>query len=86
AFTISQIQLPVVLYNRDGKIIGVNFTSINDVKSSESRSFQVIWPIRIEGAVRAEVLPEVNTFDNKIYRTEQGRSPFDNFLQNEFNQ
>jgi len=67
----------VVLYDSANKIVGVNVTNINDVKSLENRSFRVVWPIRVEGAVRAEVRPEINVFDRKLLSTEAGQSGTD---------
>ncbi|MDP4000715.1 MAG: FxLYD domain-containing protein [bacterium] len=76
-FVISQIYLPVVLYNSQNEIVGVNSTNINDVRSLESRSFRVVWPNAVAGAVRAEIRPEINIFDRKIINTESGQSQFD---------
>jgi hypothetical protein len=76
-FIIREVRLPVVLYNSDNNIVGVNLTNINDVKSEEGRSFRVVWPIRVEGAVRAEVRPEINIFDRNLISTEAGQSGVD---------
>lgn len=76
-FVISQVFLPVVLYNSQNEIVGVNSTNINDVRSLESRSFRVVWPNAVAGAVRAEIRPEINIFDRKIINTESGQSQFD---------
>lgn len=77
AFTLRQIHLPVVLFDRQNQIVGVNFTTINEVKSQETRSFQFFWPQSVEGAVRAEVRPEINIFDRQVLGTEPGVSPID---------
>ena len=75
-FTIRQINLPILVYDNNGKIVGVNFTSINDVAYQETRSFQFLWPNN-PGAVRAEILPEVNIFEKDIYQLPPGQSQFD---------
>ena len=75
AFTIRQINLPVVVYDNKNNIVAVNFTYLNDVKSGETRTFQYTWPAAIAGAVRAEVMPEVNIFDRNVLGTEPGVNP-----------
>lgn len=83
-YTVRTIGLPVLLYDNRGQAVGVNFTNINDVKPSETRSFQFFWPSSsIKGVLRAEVRPEVNIFDRLIFTTEQGKSPFDNIPQSQ---
>ena len=78
AYTIKQIDLPVVVYNTKNEIIGVNSTSINNIQSFETRTFQYLWPIQIPSVTRAEINPEVNVFDRSIFMTDQGISPFAN--------
>ncbi len=75
-FTIRQVDIPVAIYNNRGEIIAVNFTYVNEVKASETRTFQYTWPGQIPGAIRAEVNPEVNIFDRNILSNESGVSPF----------
>jgi hypothetical protein len=75
-FTIKQVGLPVLLYDKDNKIVGVNYTNINDLNYLETRSFQFTWPSN-PNAIRAEILPEVNIFDNGIYLLTEGSSQFD---------
>lgn len=75
AFTIKQINLPVAVYDNKNNVVAVNFTYINDVKSGETRTFQYTWPTSIPGAVRAEVIPEVNIFDRDILDTEPETNP-----------
>lgn len=69
-FTISQIGLPVVIYNTQNQIVGVSYTSINQVTSSETHTFQYSWPGPVTGAVRAEIIPEINIFDRNLLSTE----------------
>lgn len=71
-FTLKQIYLPVVLYNRSNKIVGVNSTVVNLVKSQELRTFRFVWPSEVKGVVRAEINPEVNIFDPGLLITETG--------------
>lgn len=79
-FTIKQVDLPVALFNRNNEIIGVNFTSISDLHSLETRSFQFFWPKIIPNVVRAEIKPEFNIFDKSIFSSEPGKSPFDSLI------
>ncbi|OGE88033.1 MAG: hypothetical protein A3J07_01885 [Candidatus Doudnabacteria bacterium RIFCSPLOWO2_02_FULL_49_13] len=77
AFTINQINLPVALYNAKNEVVGVNFTYLNQVRSGETRTFQYVWASPVTGAVRAEIVPEINIFDRNILSTDAGISPFD---------
>jgi hypothetical protein len=76
-FTVSEINLPVAVYNNRNEIVGVNFTYINAVASGETRTFQYAWPMRIPDAARAEILPEVNIFNRSLFSTSPGASPFE---------
>lgn len=76
-YVIKQISLPVILLDRNNEVIGVNFYSLNDLASLESRSFQYFWPKSIPNVVRAEITPELNIFDRDIFANEAGRNPFD---------
>lgn len=73
-FTINRINLPVLLYDQSGKLVGAASTSIDSVTYQETRSFQIVWPIPT-GVARAEVLPEVNLFSNP-YQLPEGQSQF----------
>ena len=77
AFTVRQINLPVVLYNNQNAVVGVNSTYISEVTSGETRTFQYTWPLSLPGAVRAEITPEINVFDRNLFSTDTGVSPFD---------
>lgn len=74
-FTIRQIDLPVVLYNNKNEMVGANFTNVNTVSASETRSLQYFWPIMVEGAIRAEVIPEANIFDRNLYSSSTSAPP-----------
>lgn len=75
-FTISQINLPVAIYNSKNEIVAVNFTYINNIFSGETRTFQYKWTVPVAGAVRAEITPEVNIFDRNLFSNAPGTSPF----------
>lgn len=77
AFGIKQIGLPVVLFDRQNQIVGVNYTYLSDLGSGETRSFQYIWPGAVAGAVRAEISPEINVYDRNIFIEQSGVSPFE---------
>lgn len=79
AFTVSQINLPAVVYDAKNNVVAVNYTYINDVKSGETRTFQYAWPVAASsGTLRAEISPEINIFDRKVFENEAGVSPFEN--------
>jgi hypothetical protein len=71
-FTITQVDVPVAVYNSANEIVAVNFTYLNDVKSAETRTFQYSWPGPVTGAVRAEINPEVDIFDPGIFAADSG--------------
>ena len=75
-FIIKQVDLPVTIYNSQNQIVAVNFTYINDVKSSETRTFQYSWPALVADAVRAEINPELNVFDRNIISNVEGTPQF----------
>ncbi|MEJ0021942.1 MAG: hypothetical protein WDN47_05235 [Candidatus Doudnabacteria bacterium] len=81
AFTVGQIDLPVAVYDSNNNIVAVNFTTINDVLSGETRTFTYSWPGAVAGAVRAEINPEINIFDRNIFSQPAGVSPFDSSTQ-----
>jgi len=76
-FTISKIDLPVVAYDSAGQVAAVNYTNIDDVLPQETRSFQYVWPGRLDSSYRIEISPEVNYFDSNIFKLGTGTSPFD---------
>lgn len=75
-FTVKKIDLPVIVFNNQNEIVGVNFTNINDVLSGDTRTFTYSWPIQVPGAVRAEIGPEIDIFDRNIFSQPPGVSPF----------
>lgn len=77
-FKISRVDLPIVLYDNNNQIIGVNYTNINDLQSNESRSFQYIWYNRIDGVARTEIIPELNIYNHDLFVAGPGQNPFDN--------
>ncbi|HYC79919.1 MAG TPA: FxLYD domain-containing protein [Candidatus Binatia bacterium] len=77
-FKVSRVDMPVLLYDNQNQIIGVNYTNINDLESSESRSFQYVWYNRINNVARVEIIPEINIYNKDIFVTGPGANPFDN--------
>ncbi len=75
-FTVRNVNLPVAVYNSQNEIVAVNFTTINDLLSGETRTFQYSWPLTVPSAVRAEIMPEVNVFDRNIFYVESGAPSF----------
>src|SRR5690606_35684557 len=71
-FEITRVDLPVLLFNSSGQVVGANYTNINDLKSFESRSFQYIWYTNINNVSRIEIIPELNLFDRELLLTQQG--------------
>jgi hypothetical protein len=76
-FKIARVDLPVLLFDAGGQVIGANYTNINDLASAESRSFQYVWYNRINNVARVEIIPELNIFNRDIFVTGPGQNPFD---------
>lgn len=63
-FEFKSIRIQVILKDESGKIIALNSTRINTVKSGENREFKTPWIRKFAGQVsNVEVQPEVNVFD-----------------------
>ena len=77
AFTIRKVDVTIALFNTKNEIVVVNYTNINDVLASETRTLTFSWPDPIPSAVRSEVYAEVNVFDQNILTVPAGVSPFD---------
>ena len=67
-FKISEIEIDVILYDIQQNIIGVNFTTINEVRRQEGRFFRVVWPSGIDGSLASniEFRPAINQFDRDV--------------------
>lgn len=76
-FKIARVDLPVLLFDGGGQVIGANYTNINDLASAESRSFQYVWYNRINNVARVEIIPELNIYNRDIFVTGSGQNPFD---------
>jgi hypothetical protein len=76
-FKIARVDLPVLLFDSAGQVIGANYTNINDLTSAESRSFQYVWYNRINNVARVEIIPELNIYNRDIFVTGPGQNPFD---------
>ena len=75
AFGVKKVGLPAVMYNSKNEVIGVNYTSVNDLKSSETRTFEYFWPQSLPAA-RVEISPEANIFDKSLLMVESGGPSF----------
>lgn len=63
-FEFKSIRIQIILKDELGKIIALNSTQINTVKSGENREFNAPWTKRFAGQVsNVEVQPEVNVFN-----------------------
>jgi hypothetical protein len=77
AFTVKQVDLIATIYNERGELVGMAYTNINDLVSGELRSFQLAWPGKLSGQLRAEITPELNIFAKDIIKTQDPVSPFE---------
>jgi len=60
-FIITETEVAIILYDLQGRIIGVNYTTLNLLQARESRFFRVVWPGGVKGEVSdIEFKPAVN--------------------------
>jgi len=50
-YDLNKVFVVVVLRDQDNKIIGINFTEKNTVRSKEERDFLLTWPYELNGTV-----------------------------------
>jgi hypothetical protein len=74
-FDFSAIKIEVILKDAAGKIIALNSTVLNTVRTGENRDFKVIWPSKFSGEVGdMEIQTEVNVFDSESFAKRYFRS------------
>lgn len=67
-FDFDKIDVAVILFDDEGKIIGVNKTDIRTLVSKSERGFNVVWPFALPGnAVRQDVEAATNLFENSNF-------------------
>lgn len=66
-FAFNQIDVVVVLFNRDQEIVGLNKTVIGSVLSSQQRDFTVSWPEYLGSDTQVVVEPTVNVFESSNF-------------------
>ncbi len=67
-FDFSTIKVNMLLKNSAGKIVALNSTILNTVKTGESRDFKAIWPNKFPGEVGdMEFQTEVNVFSSESF-------------------
>ena len=74
-FDFSIIKINIILKDSAGKIVALNSTILNTVKTGESRDFKAIWPNKFSGEVEnMELQTEVNVFDSESFAKRYFRS------------
>lgn len=63
-FNFDTVDITVLAYDSNGKIVGANATVQRTVVSGEQRAFLVQWPFPVPGAVRAQAIVTTNVFAN----------------------
>lgn len=67
-FDFGLIKVKVILRDETGKVLALNSTEINTVKSQEEREIRVSWPTRFPGKVSTvDAESEVNIFDSETF-------------------
>ncbi len=62
SFPLSEVGLIVSAFSKDGKLIGLNGTSVKNVTVGERRAFDIRWRGQLKGADRVEIETVVNPF------------------------
>ncbi len=63
-YLLREVEIGVLLYDMDRKVVGANYTSVNLVQPDESRFIRVVWPNPIGASVvGVEFRSSVNQFD-----------------------
>lgn len=74
-FDFSSIKISIILKDSLDKIVALNSTILNTVKTGESRDFKAIWPSKFLGEVEnMELQLEVNVFDSEAFAKRYFRS------------
>jgi len=74
-FDFSTIKVNIILKDSAGKIVALNSTVLNTVKTGESRDFKAIWLSRFSGEVGdMELQTEVNVFNSESFAKRYFRS------------
>ncbi|HLN19098.1 MAG TPA: hypothetical protein VK255_02935, partial [Patescibacteria group bacterium] len=67
-YDFASLKIDVILKDTIGKVVALNSTSMQTVKSGEERDFRAFWPTRFSGNVQnMEAQIEVNVFDSKAF-------------------
>lgn len=63
-FGFDQVDVYIILYDKNNKIKGMNFTNINSFLPDTERHFSVFWPeVLAKGDLTVEIDPNVNVFE-----------------------
>ena len=72
-YSFERVYLNVVLYSREGKILGLNHTYVGDLLTGQERYFSAIWTKPpLEWVDRIEVEPLVDLFKSTAFIKEYG--------------
>lgn len=67
-FDFYTIKIQIILLGENGKVLALNSTRMNTVKSGEERDFRVSWPSQFPGEVLGvEMRSEVNIFSQDVF-------------------
>jgi hypothetical protein len=67
-YDLNKVYIDVILRDQNGKIIGINSTEKNTVRSKEERDFLLTWPYELDGEVKnIEMEAYSNMFDSQNF-------------------
>ncbi|EKE16092.1 MAG: hypothetical protein ACD_11C00031G0004 [uncultured bacterium] len=67
-FDFNSIKIDVVLRDESNKLVALNSTQINTIRSGEERDFKLTWPYKMSSEIKnMEVEAQVNVYDEQSF-------------------
>ncbi len=67
-FDFNVIKVLVILRDGENKLLALNTTQMNTVRSGEERDLKLVWPYQIQGEVKnIEMEPEADTYNSQNF-------------------
>lgn len=73
-YNLDQVDVRVLVKNKQGNVISANFTSMNTLKVDELRAFELRWDRSFAGEVTYDIVATTNTLNPKNLIRKQGGS------------
>ncbi len=66
-FDFNQVEVTVILYDQNGKVVGAGSTMISTLTGGQLRGTTIDWPFAIPSAVRSQTFVTTDVFNNDNY-------------------